>query len=340
MQRTVVVAAVFSAILAAAPAAAEGPYVGINLGYSGPVNGNYRAHVKGGGTADPFVGYLFDFHGVQIGPQGELQFTFQSTDDDDRGFPGEAEWTSLIGYLGGPRLQTQVNNLIPLEEYIPGWERLEIHTEFLLGGYTGLSGRLDHTAFGFSTGLGLDLYLTENFAIGGFGRYNRTYQSPRPLFLFNQVPEEQGPADAQFAYGGITFTYRWIKEEAPIIPPPVVPPVVAKKKIILRNVNFDFDKSNVRPDAEPILDEAVRLLKEEGEVTIICQGYTDSIGSASYNQGLSIRRANAVKQYLVNHGIPANRITVQGMGEKDPVATNATADGRAQNRRVELHVAP
>jgi outer membrane protein OmpA-like peptidoglycan-associated protein len=323
--------------------AGEGPFVGVDIGASLPTNRNYQAEVKAGGTVNPHAGYLFDLKGLQVGPEGELQFTFQSTDRDfeNRSFDGQGQWTSLAGYLGGLRAQFVLNDIVPLKDYIPYWERLEPHADFLGGGYSGLSGRMKHTAAGFSLGGGLDFYITENFAIGAFGRYNRTYQAPRPTFLANQVPEEQGPADARWATFGLAVTYRWIKEEAPVVPPPVLPPpVVAKKKIILRNVNFDFDKSNIRPDATPILDEAVRLLKEEGEVTIVCKGYTDSIGSAAYNQGLSLRRANAVKAYLVDHGIPAKRITVQGFGKSDPVASNETADGRAQNRRVELHVSP
>ncbi|MBP1685960.1 MAG: glycine zipper protein, partial [Deltaproteobacteria bacterium] len=87
-----------------------------------------------------------------------------------------------------------------------------------------------------------------------------------------------------------------------------------------------------------ILDEAVQVLKQEGSVDIIVEGHTDSVGSDHYNLGLSRRRADTVRRYLVDHGIAASRITADGMGESKPVASNDTADGRAQNRRVELHV--
>jgi outer membrane protein OmpA-like peptidoglycan-associated protein len=103
-------------------------------------------------------------------------------------------------------------------------------------------------------------------------------------------------------------------------------------------VHFDFDKSNIRPDARPILDEAVRMLKQRGEVKIVVEGHTDSVGSDGYNMKLSRRRADAVKRYLVEHGIAASRITTEGFGKRQPVASNATAEGRAQNRRVEIHV--
>jgi outer membrane protein OmpA-like peptidoglycan-associated protein len=119
-------------------------------------------------------------------------------------------------------------------------------------------------------------------------------------------------------------------------PPPTPAPI--KKKIVLRGVNFDFDKSNIRPDAVPILDEAAKTLKEYGDVTVSVDGYTDSIGTEEYNQRLSVRRANAVKEYLEKQGVAASRMTARGFGESNPVATNETAEGRAQNRRVELIV--
>ena len=88
----------------------------------------------------------------------------------------------------------------------------------------------------------------------------------------------------------------------------------------------------------PILDEAAKTLKEYGDVTVSVNGYTDSIGTDAYNQALSMRRANAVKEYLERQGVPASRMTVRGFGESNPVASNATPEGRAQNRRVELIV--
>jgi outer membrane protein OmpA-like peptidoglycan-associated protein len=119
-------------------------------------------------------------------------------------------------------------------------------------------------------------------------------------------------------------------------PPPPTPPT--KKKIVLRSVHFDFDKATLKADAKPILDEAVQVLKQEGSVDIVIEGHTDSVGTDQYNLGLSRRRAETVRRYLIDRGVAAARITADGMGESKPVASNDTADGRAQNRRVELHV--
>jgi OmpA-OmpF porin, OOP family len=117
-------------------------------------------------------------------------------------------------------------------------------------------------------------------------------------------------------------------------PPPPAPPV--QKKIILRGVNFDFNKANIRPDAVPILREAATILKDNPTLNVAVEGHTDSVGSDAYNLKLSLRRANAVKQFLVKEGIAETRLTTRGLGESQPVASNDTDDGRAQNRRVEL----
>ena len=143
---------------------------------------------------------------------------------------------------------------------------------------------------------------------------------------------------------GLGLTYNFTAEEAAPPPPAPVaqaappPPPPAKKKIVLRSVHFDFDKATLKADAKPILDEAIQVLKQEGSVDIVVEGHTDSVGTDQYNLALSRRRAETVRSYLVDHGIARSRITADGMGESKPVASNDTADGRAQNRRVELHV--
>ena len=114
------------------------------------------------------------------------------------------------------------------------------------------------------------------------------------------------------------------------------PPPQVQERIILRGVHFDFNKSNIRPDAIPILDEAVEILGKHPDVTVDVNGYCDIIGGVAYNQRLSERRANAVAGYLEGKGIAPNRLVAHGYGKTQFVATNATAEGRAQNRRVEL----
>lgn len=139
------------------------------------------------------------------------------------------------------------------------------------------------------------------------------------------------------------------KPLAPPPPPPPPPPPAPEPKITsgttirLRGVNFDYDKSNIRSDAAAILDEAARLLKDNPDVKVRVTAHTDSIGSDSYNQSLSERRAQSVKAYLVAKGVAASRLSTEGRGEKEPIADNTkngkdNPEGRAMNRRAELKV--
>ncbi|MBS0396992.1 MAG: OmpA family protein, partial [Proteobacteria bacterium] len=91
-----------------------------------------------------------------------------------------------------------------------------------------------------------------------------------------------------------------------------------------------------KPESVKVLDEAVASIKKCGCGKVEVRGYTDSVGKAAYNQKLSERRAIAVKDYLVAHGVNADLLTAQGFGEENPIASNDTAAGRAENRRVTL----
>lgn len=99
---------------------------------------------------------------------------------------------------------------------------------------------------------------------------------------------------------------------------------------------FDIDKTAVKPDAQTSLRKLSTSLQNNPQTNILVIGHTDSTGTASHNMDLSIRRASAVKSYLVSNGVAGGRLTTQGKGETEPVAPNSTADGRAQNRRVEI----
>jgi OmpA-OmpF porin, OOP family len=115
-------------------------------------------------------------------------------------------------------------------------------------------------------------------------------------------------------------------------------PAVVEQKVVLRGINFDVDKANIKPEFQPILDEAASTLKSKPDVKVVITGYTDNTGAADYNMGLSERRAKSVMEYFVSKGIAASRMQAVGRGLNDPVADNNTKDGRALNRRVELKV--
>jgi OOP family OmpA-OmpF porin len=134
-----------------------------------------------------------------------------------------------------------------------------------------------------------------------------------------------------------------------VAPPPPPPPAaapapaakpkpVAEKVTLAADVLFDFDKAVLKPAGKEKLDDLAAKVKAINLEVVIAIGHTDSIGSDAYNQKLSVRRAESVKAYLVSKGVEPNRIYTEGKGEKQPVASNKTKDGRQKNRRVEIEV--
>ncbi|WP_223458932.1 MULTISPECIES: OmpA family protein [unclassified Pseudomonas] len=125
-------------------------------------------------------------------------------------------------------------------------------------------------------------------------------------------------------------------------PPPVVEEavVVQEETIVIRDVHFQFDKATLTSSDKQVLDKiATRLKAEAPTAQLTVTGHTDSVGSDTYNQKLSDKRAHSVVEYLIEQGVPrSNFVSVVGAGESQPVADNKTADGRAQNRRTEIKI--
>ncbi len=119
---------------------------------------------------------------------------------------------------------------------------------------------------------------------------------------------------------------------------PVPAPAAPTKVTFEAEAFFDFDKAQLKAQGKTQLDGLMSKLKSLNWTAMTVVGHTDSTGPAAYNQGLSERRADSVKSYLVGQGLPAAAIQASGQGESKPVADNATAAGRAQNRRVEVEV--
>ena len=116
------------------------------------------------------------------------------------------------------------------------------------------------------------------------------------------------------------------------------PPPKAEKVTYAADAFFEFDKATLKDGGMASLDELVDKLGTMALEVVIAVGHADSTGPEAYNQGLSVRRAESVKGYLVSKGVEANRVYTEGKGESQPIADNSTKAGRAKNRRVEIEV--
>lgn len=127
---------------------------------------------------------------------------------------------------------------------------------------------------------------------------------------------------------------------APPAPPPAKPQRVEVKQDRIQindKILFDVDKATIKPESHDLLNEIVRVIQQNPHIKkLSIEGHTDSDGSDKHNQKLSDARAASVRQYLVDHGITADKLTSAGFGESKPIASNDTADGKEKNRRVEF----
>jgi OmpA-OmpF porin, OOP family len=154
------------------------------------------------------------------------------------------------------------------------------------------------------------------------------------------APRPAAPAPAPAARPAAPAPAPAAPAPAPRPPAPAPAPAAptSEKVTFAADTFFDVNKAVVKPDGKAKLDDLVGKLKGITLEVIIAVGHTDADGSDAMNQKLSVRRAEAVKAYLVSKGIEANRIYTEGKGEKQPVADNKTKDGKAKNRRVEIEV--
>jgi outer membrane protein OmpA-like peptidoglycan-associated protein len=125
-------------------------------------------------------------------------------------------------------------------------------------------------------------------------------------------------------------------DDMPKAPPPQVMVFELNKPVVLPGIQFEFNKAVIKPESEAVLIQAYNSLKDHPEIEVEISGHADAIGSNEANQVLSGKRAESVRQWMINKGIAAARLTAVGYGETRPVASNDTEEGRALNRRIEF----
>ncbi|MDD3991950.1 MAG: OmpA family protein [Desulfobacterales bacterium] len=152
---------------------------------------------------------------------------------------------------------------------------------------------------------------------------------------------QQGIAYSPDAFDRVMAAYNLpVVKPAPAPAPPPPPPVVKtppkKPSWVFNDIKFDFDKATLRPESYSVVDGIYEALRDNPELAVEIQGHTCAIGTDAYNMGLSQRRANTVLNYLQNKGIDSSRLSAKGFGESQPIDSNKTKEGRANNRRVEF----
>ena len=245
----------------------------------------------------------------------------------------KADWGNVVNPSAVSKTTLQTNILFGSEWRLSkDWN---LKTEL---GYHSLDGQLDGVINNYRKGIfgsDADSYVTLNlgvqyyFSKGEPSKYCDLYSG-----ITVKAPEQTAPTIEQIE--------EMIKRH---IPKEVTKEVVVEKPVpsskqnwVLFGVNFASGKTSLKAEAYPILEHAVDVLRENQDLKVEIQGYTDNVGKPAFNQKLSLERANAVKQYLVKNGIAGSRLTTVGLGEKDPIGNNSTEEGRAQNRRIEFKV--
>lgn len=168
--------------------------------------------------------------------------------------------------------------------------------------------------------------------------------APGPYHLALSHPEYE-PLEHEYSHGDWNDTLTLAMTPKPKPEPEPEPiimlddkPVVREQPIIMKNLFFATNETTILPESEPELQRLLKLLNEHPQLRIRITGHTDNVGSDQDNQILSEGRANSVRNYLIERGVDADRIEAEGKGESQPITTNDTEEGRAQNRRVEFMI--
>ena len=310
-----------AAALVALPvmAQAQAPSPGVYIGAEGGVNWllNFTANTNNpafptvsvtpqtGWAAGGVIGYDF------VGPRVELEGVYRQN-QLNIGVPGTAI-NNQVGQLG------IMANL--LYDFMPG----SVITPYIGAGagvgFVDSNASLGSTVFAYQGIIGLGWNVDTNFRVNVDGRYYGTSN-----------PSVNGQTWTNNNFSIMLGLQLKFGASAPP-PPPPPPPMVAPPSFM---VFFDWDRSNLSQQALTTIEQAANAFKTKGNARITATGHTDTSGPEAYNMALSLRRANAVKDALVRNGVPAQAITVVGMGEKGLLVPTGDNVREPQNRRVEI----
>jgi OOP family OmpA-OmpF porin len=293
--------------------------------------------------------------GYNFAPNFALELNYGSASYRVKGFAGDA----------GPNEQIRAASLDLLYKFFPN----SIFRPFILTGAGELQDRIggnfdNNHSWMAEAGVGA---LTGIGSQSGSTRLQlRTEAKYRREFIQNNGFIPNNPGDVVFGVG-LQLSFGNPTRPVPVVaaaPPPepapiprevvVAPPPepchapagfqvdancrIIEQTVVVRAVDFEFNSTQLTVPAQHTLDEVAAALQTQPELNVEVQGHTDSIGTDSYNFGLSQRRADAVKAYLISRGLSAAILTAKGFGKTKPIASNDTAEGRAQNRRVAFEV--
>ncbi len=281
-------------------------YFSVEAGYFDLGKFSFSSTTSGNGVLNGQAG----FRGANLDLVGQLPLTERLSLLGRAGM----QYAKTSTHFGGNRL-TAVTNPDPSERKLSA--KVGLGLEYKLSEALALRGEVERYRLNDAVGNRGDVDMVSLGLVYKFGR-------PAPQAV---VISETSPAV--------------VPQEAPRVveaTPAPAPQPVSEKVSFAAEALFDFDKSIVKPEGKAALDDLLVKLQGMNTEVMIAVGHTDSIGSNAYNERLSLRRADAVKAYLVSKGLDPARLYTEGKGETAPIADNATAEGRAKNRRVTIEV--